>query len=531
MKFYMSQICGWLKRHHKSIAFPLWLLALLPAFAPAWLNYSQLQQKKGSDEGRQQIYRTQQMVESVRFAAGTTEGPYKMVNQETAEFLAQGPVNDLQNYYQRREYGIILQAYWDREAGELGHSMEGEFASFAIDDMENKANGVSNKLAKMEQEADKQYNWWQRYQAEKYFDEHGGHWYRPPTAWDYAKLTSLLIGGYIGLCLWTAIVLLIPQAKINGFKLWCEICSGRLPLTALFHPFTMLAYPWGDPREQLRKALNAVISFLSLIMVQSFTAATALTQQTDSKKSETNSALLLPAAPAVHARFPLVITVSTETLSKYVGLDGAVFFNHPVQWSQLLVASTRSGLSAGMFTSVALADRSSTTNPNFGNEVDLWTDYSHKLGGGWTIDAGPYYVDSSPVLQIPRGDVLQSHVGIQRPLAFGGKFAITPYLTVRRFDPLRGNSPGRGWLTQVGSSYNWQPGKRFTLSGFAELSKDSGVFGNNSTGIFRSWINPHFKAGHFEITPLEIYMDLPLRDPHDGRTLEAVLGPRVGANW
>lgn len=530
MKFYISRICGWLKRHHKSIALPLYLLAFLPAFAPAWLNYNALQQKKGADARSQDIFRTQQMIEEEEFSATSDHGPDDQIDKNTAEFIALGPITDLQDYFNRKEQGKMLMAFWDRKAGELSYSYEAQFGSMAIDLMEAKSKHVADALAKYDAQAKGRYSFWEIRQAQAEFDDHGIKWYNPPTVWDYAELTSLLVGGYIGLCLWTAMILLIPQAKINGFKLWCEICSGRLPLAALFHPFTMMAYPWGDPREQLRRALNAVISFLSLLMVQSFTVATALAQQTDSKKAETASTLLLPTAPAAQVQYPLIVTVTTETLPKYVGFDGAVFSSHPVQWTSLSVSS-HSGLSAGAFTSVALTDRSTNPNPNYGNEVDLWADYSHKLGDGWTGDVGLSYINASPLLQVPNGDVVQSHLGIQRPLAFGNKFAMTPYLTVRRFDPLRGSSPGRGWLTQLGSNSTWKPWKRFTVDSFVEFSNDSGIFGNNPTGLFRSWINPHFKVGRFELTPLEIGIDLPLRDPHDGRTLEVILGPRIGASW
>lgn len=138
---------------------------------------------------------------------------------------------------------------------------------------------------------------------------------------------------------------------------------------------------------------------------------------------------------------------SSQLRPKYVGGDGAVFYNNPVVQSNLFV-----GFSNGVYVDV-WGSKSLTSGQNYGNEVDSAIGYA-KNG----LDIGLAHWNLMPVSTLSSEDMLSPYVEFSKEW----KYYLTPFAKVEGLISLDGS--GSKVRLHGGVSHVWQMTKDFSLS-------------------------------------------------------------------
>lgn len=302
------------------------------------------------------------------------------------------------------------------------------------------------------------------------------------------------------------LVFLIYWVRVDdeGGSIIHEVGGNPLfPIWVLFWQVGLFKFKGTSLRKQIRRTLR--YASLTLSTVLSFGAAT-LKAQTKKHEDEGQSG----------NGHTLVISGSSHYLSKYLGLDGAVFHKNPVLQSSLTIAHM-SGAYVGFWKSVALTDF--RANPNFGREEDYTLGFSRKVGKG-VLDASATYFNVTPLGKMREGDLLQTSVMASGYLPI----KIPNYVWVRRVAPLKDGLPPGGWFVHVGAAKESKLARKARLTIGAEAVFDSGAFGFNPSGLLRgnATLKVPFKNLTFELPTFR--WGVPFTRPRDGRKFEQVIG-------
>lgn len=221
---------------------------------------------------------------------------------------------------------------------------------------------------------------------------------------------------------------------------------------------------------------------------------------------------------------PREFTISGSSLyiDKYLGLDGAPFHPGAVVQSNVTVSHT-SGVFADFWKSEPVGARH--LRPNFGNEQDYTLGFASGIGLKAKLVLSATYFNVFPMLQMPRGDLLQLSARIERGVKLSESHTLAPYLWARSVRPLKGGQPVGGYFIHPGVSHSWSASKRLTLASYAESVRDSGAFGFNQGWVarFSSSLSVRIGKGFSLIAPV-ITMTKPLTDTRDGRKFERAIG-------
>ncbi|HEY5221008.1 MAG TPA: hypothetical protein VIJ29_02585 [Candidatus Paceibacterota bacterium] len=210
---------------------------------------------------------------------------------------------------------------------------------------------------------------------------------------------------------------------------------------------------------------------------------------------------------------PIRLSLTTMTGSKYLGLADEMLSEHPVQQTSFN-ASLPCGISAGVFDSMSLSP--SNDHPNFGNEVDFTLGWSGSLKGN-ALDVHGAYIDLSPLVRLPKGDVFQFSERVSRTLPLGKKQSITPYVWLREVMPVRGPTPIGGWFGHGGLVFTRSFGSRVSNSADIATVWDSGALGNHPGLIGTIVDTPSWKIGEHTSLQFPLNVQTPLTHTGDGR--------------
>lgn len=186
---------------------------------------------------------------------------------------------------------------------------------------------------------------------------------------------------------------------------------------------------------------------------------------------------------------------SSKFRPKYVGGDGALFYNEPVVQSNLFV-----GFSNGVYVDV-WGSKSLASGQNYGNEVDPAIGYA-KNG----LDMGLAYWNLMPVGTLSSEDMLSPYVGFSKVWQYG----LAPFVKAEGLINLDGS--GSKLRLHGGVNHSWQMAKNFSLSQKLSVVHTTGsnavwtarydislvwsVTKNFSVDIFNSSFVPLNDAGH-----------------------------------
>ena len=161
------------------------------------------------------------------------------------------------------------------------------------------------------------------------------------------------------------------------------------------------------------------------------------------------------------------VTVTTKTKANYLGGDGAVFYDGPVQQTDAFL-SWKNGIYADIWTSTSF-----NAKKNFGKEVDFTLGKSGKLGEfGYSADINYFAIIIT--------DVANTNAELSRSFQLNHRTNLTPFIRGEYYFPVQKGGPRRGVMGVVGAKSNINLAPRLVLTIKAQLKKDSGAFGFNS---------------------------------------------------
>lgn len=223
---------------------------------------------------------------------------------------------------------------------------------------------------------------------------------------------------------------------------------------------------------------------------------------------------------------PVRWSASTSSMTGYPGLEGAMFWTHPVEQSTLTVSGS-CGLYAGVWNSKSLTP--SSAEQNFGNEVDLFGGWAASAKG-LSLNLSATYLDVSPLRHVPRGDVFQFGERISKKYPIG-KGSVSPYLWFREAIPVRGSTPVGGWFLHMGSDFSIPIGKKFVNGTSVEVVRDSGAFGYNPAFIGRLTETPSWKLNKHTSLQFPVVVQTMLSHAGDSRRTNITPGISLAVSF
>ena len=441
---------SWLSKTYFNLFLVIALLGLIPAFLPAVFKAKDICFEAGREQGRTEILRLPRanydtVIRSLdqfrEFFLQTPQVPHSELHDA---FMAQRwsklRINMAQKYINEE----IQSAFSPYDVDQNGHILIRTMIKHLREISDDYSNAIfarhtAQEIAQAKIDFEKEF----------YFLD-------SPEPVSYASLASRIVGGYLLFALWTG-VYFIPKARHYSFKLRYEFISGRLVLAMLACPVMFLAYPWGDPKQQIRKFVRNVASLASFAMCYVGPASMTFAKNIGhSQKRKMHPPALvcnefwrtnymdrppdlieqtIPTStdgpkdtPVSDTMGQRQLNVSTVLLPRYIGLAGGEFSHFPVLQTNISL-SFATGFSFGIWTSKSMTGQD--LSPNFGNEVDLSADY----GRTWrslSVDVGFTYIAASPITRIAHGDVVQfrANIGRRFNLKHGN---VTPHMLVRHF--------------------------------------------------------------------------------------------------
>lgn len=174
--------------------------------------------------------------------------------------------------------------------------------------------------------------------------------------------------------------------------------------------------------------------------------------------------------------FAVDFTLTTKTLSQYVGPNGIVLRDKPVQQTDLFVSLPKS-FYADIW--VSLSGKN-----DLGKEVDYTLGWSGEVSG-LLLDAGVVYYDLIQLFQ-SRGDAVNFFGKVSREIAISKSVKLTPYAKAEVIMPTNRDYLEGGTLAYAGSSFNWNMPRGFSLNQEIYVLLDSGTY-----GVERAWISKY----------------------------------------
>ncbi len=318
------------------------------------------------------------------------------------------------------------------------------------------------------------------------------------------KFLEALLFFQFGFTPFILLVYAIRVKNMGGSVLFEALSNPWFPIYLFVWEIGIFKYNATGLRTQIRMMVR--YASLTLSAVLSF-GATTLKAQTKNEKDDTGG----------NNGHTLIISGSTHYLSKYLGLDGAIFHPESVLQSSTTIAH-KSGLYGNFWKSVALTDI--RINPNFGREEDYTLGYNRKLFGRG-FDTSITWFNVTPLRKLPRGDLIQISLMISDLTA---KLPVSTYLWVRTVEPIKDGKPLGGWFAHFGVNKGVKLNRKIELALNAEAVRDSGAFGFKKAGIFRSSVTLRvpWKKVVFDLPTFR--MSSQFTHPGDGRKFEQVLG-------
>lgn len=166
--------------------------------------------------------------------------------------------------------------------------------------------------------------------------------------------------------------------------------------------------------------------------------------------------------------------LNEEIWSRYMGVNGAIFYEDPILVSELTVSHS-SGAYVDIWNSIALDEIGGSLN--WGNETDFTIGYTFQTGG-MCFDVGVCYFDLKPLFYVPGGDIIRLHGRISKEFRVSENHTLTPWGLVRVYFPMRASHIlERGELGYVGVSHSWNLGSGLRLSHGPTILMDGGPWG------------------------------------------------------
>ncbi|MFA6495077.1 MAG: hypothetical protein WC246_01220 [Candidatus Paceibacterota bacterium] len=207
------------------------------------------------------------------------------------------------------------------------------------------------------------------------------------------------------------------------------------------------------------------------------------------------------------------ITVSAEVFSKYLGGNGAIFYDSPVVQVDTTIAWAN-----GIY-----VDAWKSCGSGFGNENDLSVGWTKTLTDGCYLNVEGLYIDAHP-----SGDTDDNMFSPR--LEFGKDFklgatTISPYVRWENYQVQRWTSLMNGGdFLFIGTKISWQSSERLvSLSTNAKIVYDKGTFCNDSGYLAQLCARAEMKISKQTALVADVKASAPLTT-HDARKNEIAVG-------
>jgi len=180
-------------------------------------------------------------------------------------------------------------------------------------------------------------------------------------------------------------------------------------------------------------------------------------------------------APASEARGGRIsFQLNEEIWSRYLGVNGAIFYEDPIFVSDLTVSFPK-GFYLDVWNSLAINEIGGSLN--WGNETDFTAGYTFQAGG-ICFDVGVCYFDLKPLFDVPRGDIVRLHGKASKEFRVAENHTLTPWGEIRVYFPMRASHElERGELGYVGLNNCWCLSPKFQISHGPAILIDGGPWG------------------------------------------------------
>lgn len=299
------------------------------------------------------------------------------------------------------------------------------------------------------------------------------------------------------------------RAQDEGSSVLAEFMTNpRVPVYGFFWEFGLFRYSAEGFRERFVRAVRFTCTALMFLI--SFGAIKAKAQRTGEKEHSSDG------EPS------LVISGDMRFVTKYLGLDGAIFHPAPVLQKSLTIAH-KSGLYSNLWHSNSI--NGPDVNPNYGHETDLTVGYTNTVGTV-SFDAGLTYFDVTPLFRGPQGDIFQPSLRISVPLAKETKLGdVRGYLWLRSIVPAR-DAPHDGTFVHLGVTQrkSLSRNRNWSVGTSAEVVRDPGAFGFQKAMVARGSVVLQRRLGRLTLDLPHVQMSTPVTPTNDGRTFEHAIG-------
>jgi len=302
------------------------------------------------------------------------------------------------------------------------------------------------------------------------------------------------------------------ELRDNGARVMMEFATGRLPFYSVFWIRGYFKYP---------KNVNAAEQWQRLKRTAAFVLSSAISVAASAKKPNPEQT-----EQSVDQTKTWMIDISTTTFSKYLGANGAIFKDGPVQ--QTTATITKGRFYAGMFHS---APYIAQQHPDFGFEVDGFGGVNARLCG-FRVHGEIMYIATAP-LRHSRGDVLQFTGDIYRDFKIGERQTFSPGITINRATPVASPNPRAGFFFRPGFTYSWQATSRYALNSSVDITRDAqGAFGFNPATVGRASVKGSFPLNkNWSVQLPVVQFAQPLTHVSDGRKQQFILGTGLSFHY
>jgi hypothetical protein len=186
------------------------------------------------------------------------------------------------------------------------------------------------------------------------------------------------------------------------------------------------------------------------------------------------------------------VNLSAKVLNQYVGDTGVVNYNRPVLQNDLTITHVSSGVYLDIWQSISLSR--SGVSSNYGNELEYFIGWSGEIFG-IGADAGIGYFDLITLFNMPKGDVIQPYIELNKKAELGGHHTLIPYVRVEYGIPAKGNAKEfKGLYVYNGLKHGWQITEYISVNQKAVIIFDDGAYGAD-----RAWVGAYEISSSYRI--------------------------------
>ncbi len=239
------------------------------------------------------------------------------------------------------------------------------------------------------------------------------------------------------------------------------------------------------PEEVKRRAWRNAMGFFSALFSFLGVGGKTFAQERENREEAMKAPMaLVVATPARNNTWETTCSASTGN-QLHPDLDAAIFYAAPVATVSCTQQNGRALLGLLYWRGLSAVPGSSR------HEVGL--------SAGLKLRHGPVqstftlvYVNPEPIGQVGKGDALLLTLRQEVVEQKVRGLKLSPFVTTTYATPIKGNSPGRGWILGTGSGYNFQLNSAWSVGGQVKIIRDFGAFGfpkaflgYASTGLIR----------------------------------------------